>query len=111
MSAKNLDHYERFRSKTVAFRVSPEEWKQVNLMVEVSGMTKQDYLVSKMLDKAITVKGGAKVYRGIVKCLEEIKKELSGVEERGMEEEELMQLVYYVSGVIDRLNSENSFPA
>lgn len=108
MSAKNLDHYERFRSKTVAFRVSPEEWKQVNLMVEVSGMTKQDYLVSKMLDKAITVKGGAKVYRGIVKCLEEIKKELLCAEGQSIETEELIQLIYYVAGVVDRLNSNNS---
>lgn len=106
MSAKKLDNYERFRSKTVAFRVSPEEWKQVNLMVEVSGMTKQDYLVSKMLDRTITVKGGAKVYRGIVKCLEEIQKELSSIEERRMENEELANLIIYVTGLIDRLNAE-----
>ena len=30
MSAKNVDKYNRFRSITVAFRVSPEEQKELN---------------------------------------------------------------------------------
>lgn len=30
MSAKNIDKYNRFRSITVAFRVSPEEQKELN---------------------------------------------------------------------------------
>ena len=29
MSLKNKDEHNRWRNKTVAFRVSPEEWKQI----------------------------------------------------------------------------------
>ena len=44
MSAKNLDTHNRWRNKTVAFRVSPEENKQIDAAVRLSGLTKQDYI-------------------------------------------------------------------
>ena len=47
MSAKNNDNHNRFRSQTIAFRVSPEEDKQINIAVSLSGMTKQDYITYK----------------------------------------------------------------
>lgn len=46
MSAKNLDRHNRWRSKTVAFRVSPEEDAQIETAVQLSGLTKQDYITS-----------------------------------------------------------------
>ena len=36
MSAKNLDKHNRWRNKTVAFRVSPEEDAQIETAVTVS---------------------------------------------------------------------------
>ena len=55
MSAKNNDNHNRFRSQTIAFRVSPEEDKQINFAVSLSGMTKQDYITHKLLDRTINV--------------------------------------------------------
>ena len=43
MSAKNLDNCNRWRNKTVAFRVSPEESERIDKAVRLSGLTKQDY--------------------------------------------------------------------
>ena len=40
MSAKNLDNHNRWRNKTVAFRVSPEEDEQLEIAVRLSGLTK-----------------------------------------------------------------------
>ena len=34
MSLKNKDEHNRWRNKTVAFRVSPEEWEQIERYVE-----------------------------------------------------------------------------
>ena len=48
MSAKNLDGKGRFRSKTIAFRVSPEENEQLNIAVALSGLTKQDYITNRL---------------------------------------------------------------
>lgn len=45
----------RARPITIAFRVSKEMNETINLLVGASGMTKQDYIVSKLLDKEITV--------------------------------------------------------
>ena len=42
MSLKNRDEHNRWRKKTVAFRVSPEEDKQIETYVQLSGLTKQD---------------------------------------------------------------------
>ena len=43
MSLKNRDNHNRWRNKTVAFRVSPEEDAQIETFVKLSGLTKQDY--------------------------------------------------------------------
>ena len=42
MSAKNLDKHNRWRNKTVAFRVSPEEDTQIETAVKLTGLTKQE---------------------------------------------------------------------
>lgn len=48
---KALDRQGRWRSKTVAFRVSPEENNQIEIKVRLSGLTKQDYIVSRLTDR------------------------------------------------------------
>jgi hypothetical protein len=42
MSAKNLDNHNRWRNRTVAFRVSEEENAQIDTAVKLTGLTKQD---------------------------------------------------------------------
>ena len=54
---KALDRQGRWRSKTVAFRVSPEENNQIEIKVRLSGLTKQDYIVSRLTDREIRVVG------------------------------------------------------
>ena len=49
MSAKNRDEHNRWRNKTVAFRMSPEEATQLDAAVRLSGLTKQDYITKKLL--------------------------------------------------------------
>ena len=78
MSAKNLDHQGRWRSLTVAFRVSPEEDALIESAVRVSGLTKQDYITRKLTDRSVIVQGNPKVYRGLLlemsSLLEELKR-------------------------------------
>lgn len=61
MSAKSNDNHNRFCS----LRVSPEEDKQINIAVSLSGMTKQDYITYKLLDRTINVKASCKVHRAV----------------------------------------------
>lgn len=51
MSLKNRDNHNRWRNKTVAFRVSPEEDAQIETFVKLSGLTKQDYITRRLTCK------------------------------------------------------------
>lgn len=62
---KALDRQGRWRSKTVAFRVSPEENNQIEIKVRLSGLTKQDYIVSRLIDREIRVVGNPRVYKAL----------------------------------------------
>ena len=65
MSAKNLDNHNRWRNKTVAFRVSPEEDEQLEIAVRLSGLTKQDYITRRLLNRDIVVQGNPRVYKAL----------------------------------------------
>ena len=65
MSAKNLDNHNRWRNKTIAFRVSPEENEQIEIAVRLSGLTKQDYIIARLLKFEITVQGNPRVYKAM----------------------------------------------
>ena len=56
MSAKNLDKHNRWRNKTVAFRVSPEEDAQIETAVKLTGLTKQDYIIRRLLCQDVVVR-------------------------------------------------------
>ena len=76
MSAKNRDEHNRWRNKTVAFRMSPEESNELDMRVKLSGLTKQDYLINRALQRDIVVVGNPKVYVALKKKLEEVLIEL-----------------------------------
>ena len=76
MSAKNRDEHNRWRNKTVAFRMSPEESNELDVRVKLSGLTKQDYLINRVLQRDIVVVGNPKVYVALKKKLEEVLIEL-----------------------------------
>ena len=65
MSAKNLDKHNRWRNKTVAFRVSPEEDAQIETAVKLTGLTKQDYIIRWLLERDVVVQGNPKVYKAL----------------------------------------------
>ena len=78
MSAKNRDSQGRWRNKTVAFRVSPEEDELIETLVRLSGLTKQEYIVRRLQEKEIVVVGNPRVYKALkmelAKVLEELQR-------------------------------------
>ena len=80
MSAKNLDKHNRWRSKTVAFRMSPEEANTLDEFVKFSGLTKQDYLIDRALQRDVKVQGNPKVYKALRNELTSLCDELKRVE-------------------------------
>ena len=78
MSAKNLDRHNRWRSKTIAFRMSPKEADVLDSNVRISGLTKQDYLCA--LQQKITVVGNPRVYKALRNELAAVLDELKRIE-------------------------------
>ena len=65
MSKKNYDNHNRWRNKTVAFRVSAEEDLQLETMVKLTGLTKQDYIIRRLLCRDVVVQGNPRVYKAL----------------------------------------------
>lgn len=75
MSEKTFDSKGRWRSVTVGFRMSPEENELLNNKVYLSGLTKQDYIISCILEKEIVVRGSPRTYKALKNTLCDIIKE------------------------------------
>ena len=97
MSAKNLDTHNRWRNKTVAFRVSPEENKQIDAAVRLSGLTKQDYIPRRLLDRAVVVQGNPRVYKALRDQLDAVLGELRRIEAGGDVGDELLSTIDLIS--------------
>ena len=65
MSKKNYDNHNRWRNKTVAFRVSAEEDLQLETLVKLTGLTKQDYIIRRLLCRDVVVQGNPRVYKAL----------------------------------------------
>lgn len=103
MSAKNLDGHGRWRSKTIAFRVSPEEDEKIEVAVRLSGLTKQDYITAKLLDRTVVVQGNCKVHRAVIDQLKGVLSELIRIENGARIDSELMEDIALITSIIDGL--------
>ena len=77
---KKYDYCHRERSVTVGFRVFPEESQLINNLVAISGMTKQDYITAKLLNRDIIVQGNPRVYNMLRNSLQKVLIELKSLE-------------------------------
>ena len=107
MSAKNLDNKGRFRSRTVGFRVSPEEDRQINIAVSLSGLTKQDYIVKRLMCKDIVVQGNPRVYKALKNQLAAVLNELSRIENGAEVDEELLETINLITVTLDGMKQES----
>ncbi|MGL5272156.1 MAG: plasmid mobilization protein [Phocaeicola sp.] len=105
MSAKNLDKKNRFRSKTVAFRVSPEEWEQFEIAVKLSGLNKQDYLINRISKRDIVVQGNPRVYKAL---RDELAKVLQALQEVSTPpiDDELLATIKLIATTLNGLKEE-----
>lgn len=81
----------------MAFRVSPEENKQIDAAVRLSGLTKQDYITRRLLDRAVVVQGNPRVYKALRDQLAAVLKELRRIEARGGVGDELLATIDLIS--------------
>ena len=63
---------------TVGFRVSPEEAREIDALVALSGLTKQDYILRRLANREVTVYPNVRVQRAVqdqaMLCYEELRR-------------------------------------
>jgi hypothetical protein len=103
MSLKNRDNKNRWRNKTVAFRVSPEEDEQLEIAVRLSGLTKQDYITRRLLCRDVIVQGNPRVYKALRNQLAAVLDELQRIKSGGQIDDDLLDTIQLITTTMDGL--------
>ena len=106
MSAKNLDRQNRWRNKTVAFRMSPEEAEQLDVNVRLSGLSKQDYLIWRVLQREIKVVGNPRVYKALKNTMAEVLEELRRIGVGENVSDDLLDIIKQINTTLNGLKEE-----
>ena len=109
MSKKNYDNHNRWRNKTVAFRVSPEENEQIDAAVRLSGLTKQDYITKRLLCRDVVVQGNPRVYKALRNELAAVLEELERIEAGNGVDGELLDTIRLIAAIMDGMKEENAY--
>ena len=106
MSAKNLDNHNRWRNRQVAFRLSPEEADLLDTYVRLSGLTKQDYITRRLLNRDIVVQGNPRVYKALRDQLAAVLGELRRIEAGGGVDDELLATIRLITVTLDGMKED-----
>ena len=106
MSLKNRDNKNRWRNKTVAFRVSPEEDEQIETAVRLSGLTKQDYITRRLMCREVVVQGNPRIYKALRNELAAVLAELQRIEAGDGVDEELMDNIELIAAIMDGMRED-----
>lgn len=99
MSHKNRDQHGRWRTRTIGFRVSEEENTAIDEAVALSGLTKQDYIIAKLLDKDVVVVGNPRVFKALKTKMGAILTELYRLKNAGEAKGEFLETLNLVTKV------------
>lgn len=108
MSAKNYDNHNRWRNKTVAFRVSAEEDLQLETFVSLTGLTKQDYITRRLLCKDVVVQGNPRVFKALRDQFAAVLDELRRIEAGAGGDDELMDTIQMMATIMDGMKGEDA---
>lgn len=110
MSERNNDRSGRWRSKTVAFRVSEEEDRQIEDMVAMTGLTKQEYITSRLLNRSVIVVPSSRVQKGLESVSMQILAELRRIQRPGEISLELSEAISMFAEILDGLGGAETVP-
>lgn len=106
MSAKNCDRHNRWRSKTIAFRMSPEEDQQLEAFVKISGLTKQDYITTRLLERDVVVDGNPRVYKALKEQFASVLDELRRIEAGSSVDADLLEIIRMMAAIMDGMKED-----
>lgn len=103
MSARSRDGQGRWRSKTIGVRISPEENAELNALVALSGMTKQDYCINRMLQQDVVVTGNPRVHKALKNQMEKLCQEFGRLCNANEVNAEALHVLEYLAKIYEGL--------
>ncbi len=103
---KKCDSKNRWRNKSVSFRMSPGEAEQLNNYARLSGLTKQEYLIARSLQKDVIVNGNPRVYKALRDLFRDNLEELYRLEKISDDHSDLIELMTYMATIMDGLRED-----
>ena len=90
----------------MAFRVSPEEDEQLEIAVHPSGLTKQDYITRRLLNRDIVVQGNPKVYKALRDQLAAVLGELRRVKDGAGVDGDLLDTINTIAAIMGGMKED-----
>ena len=103
---RNLDKQGRWRNKTVSFRMSNEEIRLLNNLVSLSGLTKQDYIIKRLLCKDVIVVGNTRVYKALKNHMEQIFTELKRLSTMQEIDDVTLSTIQFIGQILQGMKEE-----
>ncbi len=103
---RNLDKQGRWRNKTVSFRMSNEEIRLLNNLVSLSGLTKQDYIIKRLLCKDVVVVGNTRVYKALKNHMEQIFTELKMLSTMQEIDDVTLSTIQFIGQILQGMKEE-----
>ena len=104
---KNLDKQGRWRNKTVSFRMSKGEAMLLDNLVSLSGLTKQDYIIKRLLCKDVVVIGNTRVYKALKSHMEQLCIELKKLSTTQKIDDVTTSTIQFISQILKNMKEEN----
>lgn len=104
---RNLDKQGRWRNKTVSFRMSKEEVKLLDNLVALSGLTKQDYIIKRLLCQDVVVTDNTRVYKALKNHMEPIYMELQKLSNGNAIDDVTLSTIQFIGQILQGMKEEN----
>jgi len=91
--------------------MSPEEDAQLETAVKLSGLTKQDYIIRKLLDKEVVVQGNPRVYKALRDQLAAVLVELRCMEAGTAPDRDMLETIQLIANIMDGMKEGNAYGA
>ena len=105
MSAKARDGQGRWRCKTIGVRVSLEENAEIDALAALSGMSKQDYCICRMLQRDVVVVGNPRVHKALKNQMERLCQEFFRLCNVNDVSAETMHVLEYLTKIYESLRN------
>ena len=90
----------------MAFRVSPDEDREIETAVRLSGLTKQDYITRRLLCRDVVVQGNPRVYKALRNELAAVLEELERIEAGNGVDGELLDTIRLIAAIMDGMRED-----